>query len=93
MTRVIVTGARAPVALDMARSFRAAGCEVVLADSAWSSRAIRQNRPAPAFTAALLGNVGQGRNTLSKLHSLRTRNPDILLTPSHCAERSAEEES
>ncbi|HEX8450083.1 MAG TPA: hypothetical protein VF652_10885 [Allosphingosinicella sp.] len=33
MTRVMVTGARAPVALDMARSFRAAGCEVVLADS------------------------------------------------------------
>jgi hypothetical protein len=33
LTRVLVTGARAPVALDMARSFRAAGCEVVLADS------------------------------------------------------------
>ena len=33
MTRVMITGARAPVALDMARSFRAAGCEVVLADS------------------------------------------------------------
>ncbi|HEX8126006.1 MAG TPA: MBL fold metallo-hydrolase [Allosphingosinicella sp.] len=69
------------------------GLHFLVADSAWSSRAIRQNRPAPAFTAALLGNVGRGRNTLSKLHSLRTRNPDILLTPSHCAERSAEEES
>jgi hypothetical protein len=33
MTRILVTGARAPVALDLARSFRAAGCEVTLADS------------------------------------------------------------
>jgi hypothetical protein len=30
----MVTGARAPVALDLARSFRSAGCDVVLADSA-----------------------------------------------------------
>jgi hypothetical protein len=29
----MVTGARAPVALDLARSFRAAGCDVTLADS------------------------------------------------------------
>jgi len=33
VTRILVTGARAPVALDLARSFRAAGCEVTLADS------------------------------------------------------------
>ncbi len=33
MTRVLITGARAPVALDMARAFRAAGCAVALADS------------------------------------------------------------
>lgn len=33
MTRVLVTGARAPVALDLARSFRSAGCDVTLADS------------------------------------------------------------
>ena len=31
--RVLVTGARAPVALDLARAFRAAGCAVALADS------------------------------------------------------------
>ncbi|HEX8309398.1 MAG TPA: MBL fold metallo-hydrolase [Allosphingosinicella sp.] len=68
------------------------GLHFLVADSAWSSRAIRENRPAPTFTAALLGNAGQGRETLSKLHELRTRNPDILLTPSHCAERAAEEE-
>lgn len=33
MTRIMITGARAPVALDLARSFRAAGCNVALADS------------------------------------------------------------
>jgi hypothetical protein len=32
-TRVLVTGARAPVALDLARSFRTAGCDPALADS------------------------------------------------------------
>jgi len=31
--RVLVTGARAPVALDLARAFRSAGCAVELADS------------------------------------------------------------
>lgn len=33
MSRVLITGARAPVALDLARSFRAAGADAVLADS------------------------------------------------------------
>lgn len=33
MKRVLVTGARAPVALDLARQFYAAGCEVYAADS------------------------------------------------------------
>jgi glyoxylase-like metal-dependent hydrolase (beta-lactamase superfamily II) len=68
------------------------GLHFLVADSAWSSRAVRENRPAPAFTAAFLGDSREGRRTLSKLHALRVRNPDILLTPSHCAERAAEEE-
>jgi predicted ATP-grasp superfamily ATP-dependent carboligase len=33
VSRILVTGARAPVALDLARSFRSAGCDVRLADS------------------------------------------------------------
>jgi glyoxylase-like metal-dependent hydrolase (beta-lactamase superfamily II) len=68
------------------------GLHFLVADSAWSSRAVRENRPAPAFTAAFLGNSKVGRETLSMLHALRVRNRDILLTPSHCAERWAEEE-
>lgn len=68
------------------------GLHFLVADSAWSSRAIRENRPAPGLTAAFLGEAGVGRETLSRLHALRVRNPDILLTPSHCAERAGEEE-
>lgn len=68
------------------------GLHFLVADAAWSSRAVRENRPAPYFTAAFLGDAAAGRKTLSQLHALRVRNPDILLTPSHCAERAAEEE-
>lgn len=40
MRRVLITGARAPIALDLARSFRAAGVEPHLADSvtSWCAR-------------------------------------------------------
>ncbi|HYI38756.1 MAG TPA: MBL fold metallo-hydrolase [Allosphingosinicella sp.] len=68
------------------------GLHFLVADSAWSSRAIRENRPAPYLTAAFLGDPKPGRETLWKLHELRLRNPDILLTPSHCAERAAQED-
>jgi glyoxylase-like metal-dependent hydrolase (beta-lactamase superfamily II) len=68
------------------------GLHFLVADAAWSSRAVRENRPAPYLTAAFLGDAASGRQTLSNLHELRLRNPDILLTPSHCAERAAEEE-
>ncbi len=67
------------------------GPHFLVADSAWSSRAVRENRPAPWLTAAFLGDQAPGRDTLARLHALRLRNPDILLTPSHCAERAAEE--
>lgn len=68
------------------------GLHFLVADAAWSSRAIRENRPPPSLTAAFLGNPRSGRETLARLNALRRRNADLLLTPSHCAERSAEEE-
>ena len=67
------------------------GLHFLVADAAWSSRAIRENRPPPRLTAALLGAAEAGRRTLAALHALRKRNPDLRLTPSHCAERAAEE--
>lgn len=66
------------------------GLHFLVADAAWSSRAVRENRPAPFLTAALLGNARSGRETLSKLHALHIRNSDVLLTPSHCAERAGQ---
>lgn len=46
MTNVLITGARAPIALDLARSFLAARCEAHLADSVrpWSARLARHAR-------------------------------------------------
>jgi glyoxylase-like metal-dependent hydrolase (beta-lactamase superfamily II) len=69
------------------------GLHFLVADAAWSSRAIREDRPPLHLTATLLGDAASGRDTLSKLHRLHGRNRDILLTPSHCAERAALEEA
>ncbi|MEQ1492749.1 MAG: hypothetical protein ABL932_19565 [Terricaulis sp.] len=46
MSKILITGARAPIALDLARSFNAAGHEAHLADSIrpWSARLARQAR-------------------------------------------------
>lgn len=68
---------------------RAAGLHFLVADAAWSSEAIRRDMPPPAITGSFLGDARLGRRTLSLLHALRERNPDITLTPSHCAERAA----
>ncbi len=63
----------------------------LVADAAWSSRAIRDNRPPPRLTSAFLGDSQAGRSTLNQLHLLHRRNPDLLITPSHCAERAEAE--
>lgn len=67
-----------------------AGLRFLVADAAWSSAAIRTDTPPPWLTATLLGDARAGRATLHDLHRLRVRNPDIRLTPSHCAECAAE---
>lgn len=69
----------------------ARGFHFLVADAAWSSKAIRENRPPPAVTSTLLGSTTHARRTLYGLHRLRMRNPDVLLTPSHCRERAWEE--
>jgi len=48
---VLVTGARAPVALDLARAFRAAGCATHLADSVtpWAAKGLRPSFPIHAL--------------------------------------------
>jgi glyoxylase-like metal-dependent hydrolase (beta-lactamase superfamily II) len=59
------------------------------ADAAWSSRAIRENRPPPWFTTAFLGRTGPYRETLDRLHRMACDAPEVMITPSHCAERAA----
>lgn len=66
-----------------------AGLHVLVADAAWSSAAIRTDTPPPWATAALLGDARAGRATLHALHLLHRRNPEVRLTPSHCAECAA----
>ncbi|MBA4342788.1 MAG: MBL fold metallo-hydrolase [Methylibium sp.] len=65
------------------------GLHFLVADAAWSSEAIRHNRPPPALTTTFLGDVTPYRKTLAALHALHTRNPDLMITPYHCAERAA----
>jgi len=60
------------------------------ADASWSSRAIRENRPPPAITTAFLGRTRPYRETLGRLHRMVCDSPDVLITPSHCAERAAQ---
>jgi glyoxylase-like metal-dependent hydrolase (beta-lactamase superfamily II) len=68
----------------------AIGIHFMVGDAAWSSDAIRRNMPAPAIASGFLGDTTRGRATLSALHSLWQRNPDVKLTPCHCPERAAE---
>lgn len=66
------------------------GHHLLVADAAWSLRAIRENRPPPAITTAWLGNGAEARSTLNALHQLHRRNPELRLTPCHCSERADE---
>jgi glyoxylase-like metal-dependent hydrolase (beta-lactamase superfamily II) len=62
----------------------------LVADAAWSRAAVRDHAPPPRFTTALLGHTETYRKTLTDLHALWTRNPELRLTPSHCPEAAAE---
>jgi glyoxylase-like metal-dependent hydrolase (beta-lactamase superfamily II) len=62
----------------------------LIADAAWSSGAVRDDAPPPRLTTALLGETGPYRGTLNALHRLWARNPELLVTPSHCGEVEVE---
>lgn len=65
------------------------GLHFLVADAAWSLEAIRCNAPPPAATTAFLGATKRYRETLATLHALHMRNPAVVITPYHCAEREA----
>lgn len=64
--------------------FRAQGRWIFLvADAAWSTRAIEENAPPPRWATALLGATGAYRRTLHGLHQLAVRR-SVTLVPAHC---------
>ncbi len=69
------------------------GLHFLVADAAWTCRAIRENRSPPWITTAFLGNTRSYRATLHNLHRMQTDAPEVLVTPSHCAERAAQIET
>lgn len=68
---------------------RVHGLHFLVADAAWSLDAITRNVPPPAITTSVLGTTKAARSTLAALHSLRTSNADVLITPYHCRQRAA----
>ena len=59
---------------------------MLIGDASWSTRAIRENRPPPAWTTGWLGNTRLYRETLQRLHGLSRSVPELQLVPSHCPE-------
>lgn len=64
----------------------AEGPVFLVADASWSSQAIRDNAPPPAWVTAWLGDTASYRATLARLHALQRRDPSLRLVPSHCRE-------
>ena len=62
----------------------------MIADAAWSSGAVRDDVPPPRLTTALLGETAVYRQTLNHLHRMWRRNPEVIVTPSHCGEVAPE---
>lgn len=56
----------------------------LVADAAWSQRAIAENTPPPRWATGLLGDTPSYRRTLADLHALAARRTNVLLVPAHC---------
>jgi glyoxylase-like metal-dependent hydrolase (beta-lactamase superfamily II) len=61
----------------------------LIADAAWSSKAIRELRPPSFLALAIMEDGEKYLETLQALHELHRRNKDLRLIPSHCAETFA----
>jgi glyoxylase-like metal-dependent hydrolase (beta-lactamase superfamily II) len=61
-----------------------------IADAAYLTRSIRENRPPHPLTMVTFADNGAGvRATLSKLHMLHTSRPEVVFVPTHCPEAFA----
>jgi glyoxylase-like metal-dependent hydrolase (beta-lactamase superfamily II) len=66
-----------------------AGPMLLVADAAWSRRAVEEFTPSPRLTSFLLGNTVQYRATLRQLHGLWRAMPELAIVPSHCRDTLA----
>jgi len=58
---------------------------MLVADACWSARAWQENRMPSPIARIVLHHWGRYRQTLSRIHDLGTRRPDLLILPSHCS--------
>ena len=58
----------------------------LVADAAWSLRALRENRPPPKITLSRLGDAGAYLQTFARLVAFRQARPDIRIIAAHCPE-------
>lgn len=56
------------------------------ADAAWSSRAVRENRPPHPIARVLMDDPAAYRANFAALHELHRRNPALQIIASHCGE-------
>ena len=64
----------------------AEGAVFLIADAAWSSKALRTRTPPPRLTTGWLGESVGYRNTFFALCDVVQRRPDMRVIPSHCTE-------
>ncbi len=59
---------------------------LLVADAAWSRRAIRECRPPSRLAMAVMHSGPTYRRTLRELHEFARKQPDVRVIPSHCRE-------
>jgi glyoxylase-like metal-dependent hydrolase (beta-lactamase superfamily II) len=59
------------------------------ADGAWTSEAIRENRPPAPMALRLIGDPRTTVQTLRNLHEFGNAHPDVWIIPTHCPEVAA----
>lgn len=58
----------------------------LIADASWSSQAVRDATPPPAWVTGWLGDTRAYRHTLAQLNALHREAPLVRIVPSHCQE-------
>lgn len=62
------------------------GETLLCADAAWSSKAVRENRPPHPLARLIMDDPAAYRASFGALHQLHRRNPSLRIIASHCGE-------